>query len=63
MEFNVIRKRCPFRRTHAIRKTSSGVQFEDLCTLKGLCSQKNCILMTDAGGKEDDQSTGTKKAR
>lgn len=55
-----MRKRCLFHKTHGERKSSSGLRFEELCTLRGRCSPDNCIF-NDAGGKSDDQKADRKK--
>lgn len=56
-----MRKRCKFHKTHGIRETSSGLRFDELCTLRGKCSPSNCIYTVDAGGKENDQSADNKE--
>lgn len=63
MEFNEMRKRCKFRKTHRERPTSSSLRLDDRCALSGRCSPSNCIYMMDTGGKEDDQNADKKKAR
>ena len=63
MEFNEMRKRCKFHRTHGERMTSSGLRFEELCSLRGKCSLENCVYNMSAGGNEHEQRTSTKKAR